>query len=82
MRKLENGMLFWHMPSEKGTCTWHMLFEHVHIKEGPRDAGKKRIGISRSGGRVIAKTKVSKKGNGRRMEERMEELVILRADFS
>ena len=22
MRKLENGMLFWHMPSEKGMCTW------------------------------------------------------------
>ena len=22
MRKLDNGMLFWHVPSEKGMCTW------------------------------------------------------------
>ena len=31
------------------TCTWRIWFEHVHIKEGPRDAGEKQIGISRSG---------------------------------
>ena len=50
-------------------CTWYTWFEHVHVKEGPRDTGKKRIGISRSGGRVIVKTKVSKKGNGQRTED-------------
>ena len=22
-------------------CTWRMWFEHVHVKEGPRDAGEK-----------------------------------------
>ena len=22
------------------TCMWHTWFEHVHVKEGPRDAGK------------------------------------------
>ena len=28
-------------------CTWRTWFEHVHIKEGPRDTGKKHIGILR-----------------------------------
>ena len=37
---------------------------HVHVQEGPRDTGEKRIGISRLGGQVIAKTKVSKKRDG------------------
>ena len=41
-------------------CMWCTWFEHVHVKEGPRDAGKNRIGISRLAGQVIVKTKVSK----------------------
>ena len=54
----------------------------MSVNEGPKDAGNKTIGILRSGGRVIWKTIVSKKG----MEDgtdggRTEELVILRADF-
>ena len=41
MRKLEGGILFWHVPSEKGTCSWCTWFEHEHVKEGTRDAGGK-----------------------------------------
>ena len=30
-----------HVHMANAMCTWHTWFEHVHIKEGPRDAGKK-----------------------------------------
>ena len=26
-------------------CTWYMWFEHVHVKEGPRDAEKNGLGF-------------------------------------
>ena len=87
MTRVQNGMLFWHVPSEKGMCMWpcahgtHGLSMCTSRKD-PGTQGKKRIGISRSGGRVIVKTKVSKKGNEGRMEDGgTEELVFLRADY-
>ena len=50
-------------------------------KKDPGTQGKKQIGISRSGGRVIVKTKMGKTSNGGQTDGwRTEELVFLRAD--
>ena len=45
-----SGPFFHKRAHAHGYVYWFTWFEHVHVKEGPRDAGKKRIRILRSGG--------------------------------
>ena len=52
------GYFNWHVPSEKGTCTWPCAcgtrgLSMCTSRKDPGTQGKKRIGISRSGSRVM-----------------------------